>query len=82
MDKFNLGDVVTWRSQARGSFRRKKGVVVHIVPPKHMPFPYPKHYGGGDCRDHESYVVDCNESANRKPNTYWPRVSALTKVSD
>jgi hypothetical protein len=72
-----VGDEVTWTSQAGGSAKRKKGVIVQVVAARSMPEPLPKHYGGGMWRDHESYVVDCRKSLTHAPNTYWPVASKL-----
>ena len=38
MEKFKIGDVVTWKSQSSGSTTRKVGKVVYIVNRKDTPF--------------------------------------------
>ena len=72
-----IGDRVAWTSQAKGYAKKKEGIIIQVIPAQQSPFPYPKHYGGGSWRDHESYIVDCRKSPERKPDTYWPIVSKL-----
>lgn len=75
--QFKVGDKVEWSSQANASWKSKIGTVVQVVPAKTFPKPLPKRYGGGDVRNHESYVVDIRPSERHKPNTYWPVASKL-----
>lgn len=85
--KFEIGDKVTWESQAQGTTTQKQGTVVKVIPPEggpgfsdyngtHIP-----HYGGGLGRDHESYLIEVPAKGKGRPHLYWPRVSALRKVA-
>ncbi len=67
-----LGDRVTWTSQAGGYTTTKEGVVVEIVPPGQKPKAKLKE--PGLARHHPSYVV---KVGNR---FYWPRVAGLAPV--
>ena len=88
MDKFNLGDVVTWLSGAGSGWKRKTGPIVAVIPERGDPimridramamYGARSAYGGGMRRDHESYLVLVDNGGHRKPTIYWPRVSALT----
>jgi hypothetical protein len=80
---FNVGDAVTWTSQANGSTRIKTGVVEAVVPPKAYPDRecFPQLYRGrgpGLWRDHVSYVVVVPGMTSKSGGTsYWPRAAAL-----
>lgn len=75
MAGFKVGDHVTWRSQAAGTWKKKTGVVVQVVPPKVQPS---KVRTGAFYRKAESYVVHI---PNRGKGTYyWPLVSALKRA--
>lgn len=75
--RFTVGQVVMWASQANGSWVIKTGEVTVVVPPGKAP-------GGGDFgiigRDSESYLVKVTpvgKRGPRKPRIYWPLVSKL-----
>lgn len=89
MSRFQVGDTVTWTSQAWGSTKKKTGTVVIVVPagvPPHMlVMNFAIAHGlrepdFGLQRDHESYVVSVPGGPKAKPKLYWPRVSALKGV--
>jgi hypothetical protein len=85
MQQFKVGDKVQWSSQAQGSMATKRGTVIGVIPPGgHWAFGpehgYVSHYGGGDMRNHESYLVRVPAKGKGKPHLYWPRVSALKAV--
>lgn len=70
--KFELGDDVEWTSGASGFWpKRKRGIVVEIVPVGTVPDSNKETVGG---RKHESYVVRVGKKL------YWPRVCHLKKV--
>ncbi len=85
--KYNIGEIVEWKSQANGSVKLKRGEIVEIITPGrscNLVWLAKKHnaksaYGGGIVRDHESYAVLVPGKKDRKPTLYWPRVSKLTK---
>ena len=83
-----LGDEVTWTSQANGGVKTKTGKVVLILragermPPmievNGLQLPAPARTGGGQRFDAESYVVHVPTPSGRgKGRLYWPRTSAL-----
>ena len=84
--KFNIGDPVSWVSQANGSRVRKVGRIVKIIPANrgirtqyaYAEFPASLK-GSGFSRDHESYVVECVVGKRGGTRLYWPRVSQLVK---
>lgn len=86
---FKCGDKVQWTSSAHGSSKKKVGEVVEVLPPRVMPDFWSlkqEHgsrdaYGGGHWRYHESYIVLVPHHGKGKPTLYWPRVSALRKVT-
>jgi hypothetical protein len=86
---FSVGDIVTWKSQAAGSWKTKTGTVVEVVPAFKAPFSEIK--GFGSSRKHESYIVEVKYEPTRstsaiksvrvkKPKRYWPVVGNLTYV--
>jgi hypothetical protein len=70
--KFVVGDVVEWTSQAAGITRTKQGRVVEVVPPGKRSVMM---LGMGLSRNHESYVVHVKGRGK-----YWPIVSRLTSA--
>lgn len=86
-----IGDKVTWRSQAAGSTTEKIGEIVVVVPAGKHPHEamsvelkrqnLPRRYDGWP-RDHESYIVAVKKGKTDKalPVLYWPRVSGLKKA--
>lgn len=73
---------VTWTSQAAGYEKTKTGTIVAIVPAGRLPTSYvPADMTlaswPGMPRNHESYLV----RVGRSKALYWPRVSALAKVT-
>jgi hypothetical protein len=92
----NIGDTVTWRSQAQGSWTEKTGIIIHVVAPRERmdrakTEAICKAAGYDDVafradfgsipRKFESYLVIIPPSGKRKPALYWPRVSQLALVS-
>ncbi|MFP2422198.1 hypothetical protein ACLEXA_11745 [Pseudescherichia vulneris] len=65
--EFKKGDVVTWSSQAAGSWKTKTGVITELWEYKKQ-----KRY---------TVRVDPKEGSTAKPKFYYPRTSALQKVS-
>lgn len=65
--EFKKGDLVTWKSQAAGSWKTKTGTVISILSAKGKP---------------DRYVVEVPPPAGSKakPKKYFPRTSALKKV--
>lgn len=62
---FKKGDVVTWSSQAAGSWKTKKGVITEVW----------------DYKGKTRYTVKVEPKAGStaKPKLYYPRPSALKK---
>lgn len=63
---FKKGDVVTWSSQAAGSWKTKTGVITEV-------WEYKK-------QTRYTVKVDPKEGSTAKPKFYYPRTSALQKV--
>lgn len=88
---FQLGDTVSWNSQAGGCRTIKRGKVWLVVPicgrlqqvlKRWMDGPDWKQYQpmfdfSGAPRLEESYVICVPSPGKAKPKLYWPRVSAL-----
>jgi hypothetical protein len=85
-EKFNVGDSVTWSSQAGGHTKVKTGVIEEVVSPKNYPNRerFPQLFNGsgtGLYRDHVSYVVRVPGKTPKSGGTvYWPRAAALKKA--
>jgi hypothetical protein len=93
---FKFGDKVEWSSQARGSEKKKKGIIVEVVPAGTWPSKtldrlrgsvssikvrYRVMFDGGLPRKSDSYLVAVPPKTSRgKPFLYWPRTSALRKL--
>lgn len=76
--KFQLGDEVTWTSQAAGTLRTKTGKIVEVVRTGDRPT---RMRNTGIDRRHESYVIEVpGKTPRQKTKLYWPRVSQLTLV--
>lgn len=85
--KFKIGDVVTWTSQASGVTRKKKGKIIARVPADtewpddSLPSKYAKcrlEYNEQGCRVSVSYLVYVKDTRER---IYRPRVSSLKLAS-
>lgn len=91
---FDVGDQVTWRSQAGGFEKKKVGTVVAIVGAdenvldvirsldrKRYRKTGIRHMSGE--RDHVSYLIECNGGVKKdaKMVLYWPRVAAIARAS-
>jgi len=80
-----VGDWVSWESQARGGYRKKTGEVVAIVPAGRQPSreDFPQLYRGpgvGLPRAHASYVVKVTTGKRRRSfRVYWPVANRLVK---
>ncbi|WP_288877457.1 hypothetical protein [uncultured Citrobacter sp.] len=64
---FKKGDLVTWSSQAAGSWKTKTGTVVDVMTQRGKP-------------DRYVVVVPPKPGSTAKPKKYFPRTSALKKV--
>lgn len=82
---FQIGDAVTWTSQAGGKSKTKTGRVVFIVPAniglrqivsRESKEYSVDHLGLFSGRDHESYLIQVGKSKR----LYWPLVKYLEKV--
>lgn len=71
---FKLHDPVRWTS----SNTKKEGVIVGVVPPRHLPRDCGFHKLGDTAlpRDHVSYVVRGGVAGGRQ-SLYWPLTSLL-----
>ena len=77
-----IGDEVTWGSQAGGYTKEKMGIIVAIVPAGvGVVDAYPEirtggsAWGGGISRNHQSYVVKVGKKL------YWPLVNHLQRTN-
>ncbi len=78
---FNIGDEVSWVSQAGGHATRKTGRVIEVVPADC----FPATQCDGATRSHESYIVSVTKRQGTKKKissrvTYWPVASRLAAV--
>ncbi|WP_238556028.1 hypothetical protein [Dickeya sp. NCPPB 3274] len=80
---FDIGDAVFWESQANGSYKRKEGTIVAVIPAGIAPV-LTSHAsllppGAGSLpRKEQSYIVSVPGKTDKaKPKHYWPRTSAL-----
>jgi hypothetical protein len=91
-DEFQIGDVVTWKSQARGSITKKTGKIFRVVKPGERMDKAKAQSAlsaqycdlatwaadfGGMTRREQSYLVVVPGTYKRLPRVYWPRSSAL-----
>lgn len=95
MDKYRIGDMVEWTSSSAGVTKKKQGIVVAIVGPNRKPCaalskkeldgytqgPVRAAFKFSVTRDHESFLVSVEGGPKRKPQLYWPLVSALGLVA-
>lgn len=80
-----LGSRVTWTSQSGGSATSKSGTIVEVLPAgsyisevlRRYELTHRFQYGGGICRNHETYLVEVLAKGKGRPVLYWPRVSQL-----
>ncbi len=90
---FQLGDTVEWPSQANGGVKTKRGRIVVIIPASQAPYQvmlasWCEIYNCAAIdprmlpRATESYIVKVAQRGKAKPRLYWPRVSALRRVSE
>lgn len=72
---FETGQRVFWTS----SNTRKSGTIVGIIPARSKPHDlgFKRIDGGGNWRDHVSYVVEGGPLNSKKTAQYWPIVSLL-----
>ena len=82
MESMNIkvGSSVEWTSQAGGTTRTKRGLVIEVVPQGTRPKSRSK--DPGSPRSHESYairasVIDGSELQKKRTWIYWPKVSKL-----
>lgn len=81
--KFSVGNFVEWTSQSAGTWKRKVGVVVEVVPPRQEPKMRPAGSGWGCARRETSYVIEVSEAKARggeRRRLYWPLASKLELV--
>lgn len=79
--KFQVGDTVTWTSQAGGNTKTKTGRVIAIVPANSnprlaLPLGFKLKSDALMMRDHESYLIQVGKSKW----LYWPLVKYLKPV--
>ena len=92
MKRYKVGDRVTWKSQANGGLKEKRGVVFCVIPPgvsmnkikaqAELSRQFCDHATwatdfAGLSRKEESYLVVVSGSSRQLPRVYWPRSSAL-----
>lgn len=89
MPQFRVKEEVRWTS----SNTEKEGQIVAVVPPNGEPQRVARgidpagfgctrtnfsHFGGGNVRDHESYLVGTKRPGGTTLILYWPRVNQLS----
>lgn len=84
MPQFNIGDKVSWKSQAAGNYKLKTGTVVAVLFKGNIPYRYamehfPKHkrmFDGGDLPGNynTAYLVEVKDGKTDKaaPKLYMP----------
>ena len=83
MPKFDIGNQVTWTSQAQGFSKVKTGKVEAVIPAgrplsedQRSELP-----GAGVRRSHESYLVRVpGKTPAARSKLYWPTVSRLKRA--
>lgn len=81
----NVGDMVTWTSQAGSYMTTKTGKIIKVLPANKW-WSRSNYMTDFACmcdsgmRNHESYLVEVSATGKGKPKLYRPRVSALRKV--
>lgn len=96
MGTFNVGDQVTWTSQAGGNTKTKTGKVVAVIEggpdsaeranaeikSRVRAGTHRSAYGGGWARADVSYVIEVPQgtTARAKPVLYWPVASRLRRA--
>lgn len=85
--EFNVGDRVTWSSQANGTVSTKTGVVVEVVAPLRLAQTRDHHdrFVYGNTRHTTSYIVavpqpPTKRGKDRPAKLYWPNASALRRA--
>lgn len=81
--KFQVGDTVTWTSQAGGKSKTKTGKVIKVVDGRnavgeYVPDGFRLSTPGFYTRDHRSYLIQVGKSKR----LYWPLVKYLEKIHD
>lgn len=88
---FNVGDSVTWTSQAGGNTKTKTGKVVAVIPggpssgeqagkeirSRVRAGTHRSAFGGGWARAEDSYVIEVPQGPKAKPVLYWPVAKVL-----
>lgn len=70
--KFQIGERVTWTSQAGGHYKTKTGEIIALIEPGNVPYIYIRFRGGPSSpRKEVSYIVHANGQ------NYWPLVKNL-----
>ena len=83
--KFQVGQMVEWDSQARGTKRTKIGVVIDKLPPGHTIKSLKNHRDykltpHSSIRNHESYIIAVIHP-HKKPEFFHPLVKNLRKAT-
>lgn len=86
--KFQVGDTVTWTSQAGGNAKMKTGKVVYVIPARYSMHAfsrqfldcksYTTNHLNGTGRDYESYLIQVGKSKR----LYWPLVKYLKPIAE
>lgn len=83
-EKFNVGDLIEWRSHAHGNWRTKIGIVMKIIPKQVSPTHFTdqgtlwKIDSPGAARNHETYIIALPHP-DKPTEFFWPRVGQLKK---
>ena len=90
MNKFKVGDLVSWKSQSYGSITKKEGVICAVVPADSQPYDiisvtkkmseFNRMFDGNP-RPILSYLVEVPSKSGRgRTKLYWPRAEKLEGV--
>lgn len=83
-EKFNVGDLIEWRSHAHGNWRTKIGIIMKVIPAQKAIRSMPEQKGlwkidcPGAPRNHETYIIALPHP-DKPTEFFWPRVGQLKK---
>ena len=83
MNKFKIGQKVTWTSSSNGSTTAKVGTIEIVVAAEKYPTEAQRKEAGayGYVRNHESYMVRVPGKTDRsKGKLYWPIANKLQSI--
>jgi hypothetical protein len=92
--RFDVGDIVEWDAQARGTYNKRSGKVIHVLKEGHQPpckiadiayADYQRMFDGfgipGGAAQDYGYFIEIVEKPTRKPKLYLPCPQRLRLVA-